>query len=78
MNFSTHIYPWVYLKSLNYESVWNWVLVFPNPNPPASVNLPETGSVQGDIGARGGKIEEAGDAGGGRSMGGFVPMRGFW
>ena len=63
MNFSTNSYPWVSLHSLDFESVSNWVLVFPDLNPPTSVNLPDTGSVWAEVGAWGCKIEEAGSVG---------------
>lgn len=63
MNFSTNSYPWVCLTSLDYESVSNWVLVFPDLNPPTSVNLPDTGPVRTEVDAWGGKIEEVGSVG---------------
>lgn len=54
---------WISLKSLDYGSISDEVLVFPNLNPPTSVSPVETGSVQRKVGAGGSKVEDSGSIG---------------
>lgn len=63
MNFSVNTYSWVCLNPLDYESVSSWVFFFPNSNPLISVKPFEAGSIQREVGAWGGKVEDESLAG---------------